>query len=289
MLYNIFQSYRERRGEIMKTYRFYAAAFVIALLILSPSIIQGRDAERVGGNGVIIPSGSSTGTVSTSATTTGTVTTTTSSASSSYSSGTSNGYYGNYSFNLQETSFHNLGYYYSWSQYYSLLVSRYGLNPDYFNRFYRNSEPLITPELLKLTLREPLQLSERMLNSIDQLEGMLNDFPSGAESDKKALLDKSKEIRGFAKKIRKNQTLDMIDIRENKNLYKEKGKDSLDPEAINQLRELAVDLDRQLRELISADSTATISVESLQDHSLESLAKGIEKVCKSIEKSTKKM
>ena len=273
----------------MKTYRLYAAAFVTALLFLSPSIIQGRDAERVGGNGVIIPSGSSMGAVSTSPTTTGAVTTTTSSPSPSYPSGIQYGYYGNYPSNLQGTSFHNLGYYYIWSQYYSRLVNHYGLNPNYFNRFYRNSEPLITPELLKLTLREPLQLSNRMLNSIDQLEEMLNDFSSGAVSDKKVLLDKSKEIREFAKQIRKNQTLDTIDLRGNENLYKEKGKDSLDPEAINQLRELAVDLDRQLRELISADSTAPISVESYQEHSLESLAKGIEKVCKSIEKSTKKM
>lgn len=190
---------------------------------------------------------------------------------------------------LNATSFGTVGNLYSWTNYYSYLVSSYDMTPSYFSRFYRNPEPLITPEIIKLTLREPLGLSKNILDSIDELETMLKDSDSRTVADRKALAAKSKQIRDLAKKIRRNQTLSAIDLRKEEKLYEKPEKASLDIEALNLLREMAVDLDRQLRNMYSESSTSTISVQSYQEHSLESLAKGIERVCKSIEVSANRI
>ena len=55
------------------------------------------------------------------------------------------------------------------------------------------------------------------------------------------------------------------------------------------MREMAVDIDRQLRNLYSQPTTSTVSVENYSEPSLGSLARGIEKICKSIESSSKRM
>ena len=192
--------------------------------------------------------------------------------------------------NLSGTSFQNYSTYYNWNNYYSYLWTHYNLNPLYFGRFYRNFEPLITPDMLKVTLREPIRLSSDMLGSIDELEGMLAQNASASPADKRALLEKSKHIRELAKQIRSNQTLSNYDIRKYENLFKnEEDLRALGPEALNKLREMAVDLDRQLRNMYSQSSTSTVSVDSYSEPSIESLAKGIEKLCKAIENSSKRI
>ncbi len=208
----------------------------------------------------------------------------------------SQGYYGGGSSyaaaatNLSRTSFGTFSAYYSWTNYYSFLSRTYHMDPSYFSRFYRNTEPLITPEILKLTLRGSMRLSSEMLDSIDELEAMLRDAQSGKKIDKPALREKSKSIRALAKKIRSNQTLAHIDLRKERDLCKEDRKgDTPDLEALNKMRAMAVDIDRQLRNLYSQPTTATVSVEDYSQPSLESLAKGIEKICKSIEHSTKRL
>jgi len=178
---------------------------------------------------------------------------------------------------------------YNWNHYFSYLCMDYHMNPFYFNRFYRNTEPLITPEMLKLTLRKPIQQSSEMLRSIDRLEAMLRDAREGNPVNKAALMEQSKKVRELAKQIRKNQTVSIIDLRDDKDLYKVDKENSLSPEALEKLREMALDIDRQLRNLYSQSTTSTVSVENYQEPSLESLAKGIERICKSIENSSKRL
>ena len=190
---------------------------------------------------------------------------------------------------LRQSSFGTASTYYSWNNYYSYLYSTYNLNPLYFNRFYRNVEPLITPDMLKVTLRTPILLGAEMLNSIDQLEMMLKEGEPETTIDLQAVREKSKGIRKLAKKIRKNRTLSIIDLREKKDLYNRDEHDSLSPESLAMLRKMASDLNRQLRIMYNQDSTAVISVNSYSEPSLESLARGIEEVCKDIEKYSKQM
>jgi hypothetical protein len=209
--------------------------------------------------------------------------------SSGFGNSTDTGYgsYGNP--NLQGTSFYSPEYYYNWSSYYAYLFHNYSVNPAYFTRFYSNREPLVTPAMLKLTLRQPIFFSTEMLKMIDQLEMMLRDSKAGKAVDKADIVAKSQAIRKMAKQIRRDPTLTLIDIREDKDLFKENDFDALSLESIAKLRETALDLNRQLTDLRSMSSSATISVQSYRQHSFESLAKGIERVCKAIESSSKKL
>ncbi len=191
--------------------------------------------------------------------------------------------------NLGGSSFRTFNSYYMWNNYYSYLSSNFAVNPVYFDRFYRNTEPLITPVMLKLTLREPIRLSSEMLDSIDRLQEMLEAGLSGTSTDRQALVEKSRHIRELAKRIRQNQTLSYIDLRENKNLYNGGEHDAFSLEAMQKLRGMAADLDRQLRNMDRQASTSTVSVESYKEPSLESLTKGIEKICKVIETYSKRL
>jgi hypothetical protein len=118
---------------------------------------------------------------------------------------------------------------------------------------------------------------------------MLKEGEPEATIDLQAVREKSKGIRKLAKKIRKNRTLSIIDLREKKDLYNRDEHDSLSPESLAMLRKMASDLNRQLRIMYNQDSTAVISVNSYSEPSLESLARGIEEVCKDIEKYSKQM
>ena len=191
--------------------------------------------------------------------------------------------------NLNGTSFYTYDYWNMWNNYYTYLYHYYSLNPSYFTRFYYNREPLMTPAMLRITLRQPMFISTEMLTMIDQLEMMLGDAKSGKAVDKEEIIAKSQAIRKMAKLIRENRTLTMIDLREETDAYKESNTDALSLESIGKLRELALDLNRQLREMYSMSSSSTISVQSYKDYSFESMAKGIEKACKAIENSSKRL
>ena len=190
---------------------------------------------------------------------------------------------------LRGTSFRTFNSYYIWNNYYSYLASNFGISPAYFDRFFRNSEPLITPRMLKLTLREPISLSSEILDSVDQLQEMVEAQSSGTPSGRQALAEKSRHIRELAKQIRRNQTLSYFDLRQNKNLLDRSEHDTLSPEAMQRLRGIAADLDRQLRTMYRQSTTSTVSVDSYKEPSLESLTKGIEKICKAIETQSKKL
>jgi hypothetical protein len=191
---------------------------------------------------------------------------------------------------LQGTSFNSYNIYFNSLNYYSYLSRYYSMNPLYFNRFYRNTEPLVTPSMLKLTLAEPLRLSSQMLVAIDQLETLLQDVPSGKPVDKNELIAKSRQIQQLAKQIRQNQTISYIELRKDKAVYQEEnGFAVLSPESLGKLREMATDLNRQLKTLYQQSSTSTVSVSHFNEASLESLTRGIEKLSKAIQNSSKRM
>lgn len=274
----------------MKTFTIGTLAILAILLITFSLAAQG---DRSGGGGVgSVSVGSSAGSSSADYRSTSVSSYSSASVGRDYSGGsTSAGYPGGSYFvtpNLNGTSFSSVNTYYYWNDFYSYLCTRYFLNSFYFSRFYRNSEPLITPALLKLTLREPLSLSSRMLAAIDELEQMVRDAQAGKNVDRQALVAKSREIRELAKEIRQNQTLARFDLRKDADLFKEEnGLDILSPEAFGKLREMAVDLNRQLKNMYDLSSTSTVSLSSFNEPSLASLAKGIEKISKAMGNSSK--
>jgi len=202
----------------------------------------------------------------------------------SASQGSPGYYYGGY---YPALSFYSYDSYLFWSGFYSYLSNYYGLNPLYCTRFYNNVEPLITPQILKLTLRDPVRMSSQMLEMIDQLESMYSDASSGKPINKALYVATSQQIRDMARSIRGERILSVYDLRKEKDLYSpESG--PIKPEDFQKLRELALDLDRQLKNLYTASSTATISADSYKEPSMGSLAKGIEKICKAVEDSAKR-
>lgn len=190
---------------------------------------------------------------------------------------------------LQGTSFYSTYQYYYWNDFLYRLRSRYWLDNMYFTRFYRNSEPLLTPRLQKLVVRDPLMLSRQMLASIDELAAMLEARDLGQPVDKDLVIAKTREVREMAKKIRGDELLPYVDQRRNVNVLSGKDVDSLGLSAVENLRQMTLDLNRQLRNLYDDTSTATISVNELNQPSFSSLSKGIEQLCKVIESSAKKI
>jgi len=185
---------------------------------------------------------------------------------------------------IQGTSFNSVNSYYYWNDYYFYMMARYHLNELYFRRFYVNSEPLLTPQLIKLTLREPLRLSERMANAVDELDALVQQSQSGAAVDKEQLRAKAEEISELAKRVRQDGMLGYVDLRKSRDLVKDMDSKSVTPEVVAQLREMVTDLNAQLRGMYNQSSTATVSAASYTAPSLESLSKGIEKLSKSLKK-----
>ncbi len=173
--------------------------------------------------------------------------------------------------------------------FYDYLQTRYLMNGFYFDRFYRNSEPLVTPQLLRLTTREPLRLSMQMVTAVDDLEAMLQALQDGKPVNKADVTAKAQEIRELARQIRKDQALSFVDQRKEKDILKGDNIETLGLGAINQLREMVTDLNTQLKSMYTQSTTSTVSVSSLTQPSLESLSKGIEKVSRVIEDSAKKI
>lgn len=196
---------------------------------------------------------------------------------------------GGYVPNLQYTSFSTPDYYFQWQNFYSYLRMHYFMNSSYFGRFYRNREPLMTPELLKLTMRQPLRLSMQLVSAVDELESMIKDQEAGKTVDRSAISAKTQEIRDLAKKIRQDESLAFFDQRRDKDVLKLSHVDGMGLEAVGKLREMALDLNTQLKNMYSQTQPSTVSVQSLAAPSFESLTKGIDRLSKVIDSSARKI
>lgn len=279
----------------MNIHRSFSYAMVLALLASLPAATQDRrtansETERgrvsdagpsrgmgsMAGRSIPVGSASRTNTSSRD-------------AGTGVSTGTRTGGAGS-SFNvpkLQGTSFNSMNSYLMWQDFLWNLQTRYFLDAMYLSRFYRNSEPLVTPHLMKMVVREPLSLSTRMLAAVDELGALVSDFEGGKPVPKQDITTKAQEIRELAKKIRKDNTLSFVDQRADKEVPKGENTETLGLETIRQLRTMAVDMNTQLKAMYNQNSTATVSVQNLSQPSFESLSKGIERLTKVIENSAK--
>jgi hypothetical protein len=111
----------------------------------------------------------------------------------------------------------------------------------------------------------------------------------GQPIDKALILAKAQQIRSLAKQIREDNLLPYVDQRKNTDILRDKNVDGLGLAAVNELRSMVADLNSQLNVLYNTANTATISVNSLAQPSFNSLSKGIERLCKTIEGSAKRL
>jgi hypothetical protein len=193
-----------------------------------------------------------------------------------------------YTPDLRRTSFTSSQSYYDSLSFFYWVHNRFYLDQYYFSRFYRNSEPLITPQLARLTMSQPLSLSNHLLASIDQLEALMRDQQAGKQVSKAEIAAKTEEVRDLAKQIRQDQSIVFFDQRKEKDLLRGTQYAELGPEALTQMREMALDLNRQIRNLYDQKSTATVSVEALSSPSFSSLSKGIERLSKVVSQPVRK-
>lgn len=278
----------------MKSLLRYAAV-ALSMLALATT---GWGQSRGGGGGSAPSSSSSVGSSSTTSSASGSRSDGGFSSSSSgsysspgvsYSSGRG-GYSGSggYVPNLNGTSWSSANTWYQWQMYYNWMQLYYYLNPQYFSRFSRNVEPLATPDLVKLTYRRPLKISLQMLDSIDELAEMLQP-QAGKQVDKQAVLTKLQEIRELNKQILKDQGVDFLDQRRDKEVFTGMKVDKLDLDSINKLREMITDLSTQLKNTYTQATPSVVSVQSLSQPSFKSMCKEIDKVSKTLENSARRM
>lgn len=275
----------------MKTPVGFVVLCLLALLLSLPLSAQDRGGRQQGGG--TAAAGSSAGrtaVVSSAPTSSATSTSRTAVA-------TSNSYVAHgspvassvsYTPDLRRTSFTTSRSYWDSLSYFYWVHNNFYLDRYYFSRFYRNTEPLITPQLARLTMSQPLNLSNRLLASIDQLEGMVQAQQAGKEVSKADLAAKTEEIRDIAKQIRQDQSIVFFDQRKDKDLLRGTQYAELGPEAIAQMREMALDLNHQIRNLYEQKSTATVSVQALSSPSFSSLSKGIERLSKVVAQPARK-
>jgi gas vesicle protein len=192
--------------------------------------------------------------------------------------------------NFSGTSYYSYDTYYQMENFlWYLRTHYYGLDPRYGMRFLRNREPLLTPQLLKMALREPVSLSTQLVRAVDELEVMLLDRQAGKTLNKQEIANKTQVIRELAKKIRQDHSMVFVDQRLEKTVIKGKEVDNLGLEAISKLREMTLDLNHQLKEMYDQTKTSIVSVGNLSQPSIESLSKGIEKLSKVIENSARRL
>lgn len=108
---------------------------------------------------------------------------------------------------LGGTSFGSSSTYLRWETYSYHMLNHFMVDPYYFNRFYRNVEPLITPELLKLSTAEPLEASTMMLSSANELQALIAALKAGEPVSRQEIASRTQAIRKLASKIRKDQSL----------------------------------------------------------------------------------
>ncbi len=192
---------------------------------------------------------------------------------------------------LKGSSFVSNGAYFAWQEFYYNLQQRYFFGSYDVARFYRNREPLLTPRIQKAALRQSMNYSGRMVAAVEELEIFLDALEAGAAIDKNEIIGKAREIRELAKQLRKDPLLSFTDQREDRDLLRGRDKElkQLGLDAIEELRQMIVDVDTQMKGMYRETRTSTISLDTLSQPSFASLSKGIERLSKVIEDSAKRL
>ncbi len=190
---------------------------------------------------------------------------------------------------LQGTSFVSLNSYLQAQDFFYYLQTRYMMNDWYFGRFYRNTEPLITPQLLRITMREPVNLSGQMVKAMDDLNTLVEAAQTGHAVNKGEISAKAEEIRTLAKRIRRDNSVAYFDQRQDKDILKGTGYNQMGLKAVTQLNELVTELHTQLKSMYSQTSTSSVSVQTLTQPSFESLSKAIERLSRVVGNSAQRL
>jgi hypothetical protein len=155
------------------------------------------------------------------------------------------------------------------------------------------SSPL-TVDSLRLATRDSSQAAIALLGDSRDLEATILQYQQGELSQpefEEAVRQKISQIRGYAKKIRRDPLLDYIDVREDRRVIEASEAGSI-PELLQlaqQLQLLAGQLQETFDEYSRENLATKVTVDHLERPSVDSLSKGIDQVAKVIKKSTARL
>jgi hypothetical protein len=159
---------------------------------------------------------------------------------------------------------------------------------------YRQGDSPLTPDSMRIALQQCVSASGGMLRLSDQLQGIINQYESGAltqEEFENQVEQTTKQIRKLSKKIRKDDFLDFIDQRQKDDVasYREATSVAGLKGLVNQLRLMAFEIDSGLEAYNKEDMTRVVDVRELERPSFDSLTKGIDRLSKTIDRSANRL
>ena len=184
---------------------------------------------------------------------------------------------------------------YSCQRFVDRLCRRYSFlrGREYLWRFAQGDSPL-TPRMVQLALKDSLQAATSMVQLTEELQPLLLELQEG-RLDRKSFERQSDEVlrqvRKLAKKVRKDYVLDYIEQRPQVKIPSRKEVRSI-PELkmlVAQLHQMALQVREGISSFYDRDLTRVVSVKDLNQPSLKSISKGIEKLAKTIDKSVDRL
>ena len=156
-------------------------------------------------------------------------------------------------------------------------------------RYAQGDSPL-TPELLDFALRGPTSLSNTLTLLGDDLTRLVLRYQEGAVEPREfsaRLKETTRAIRSLAKKIRRDEFLNYLDLKADTKVPPYSNPANLE-ELVALTRELAETarrIESGIHDFQEKDMSRVVSVTDLADDSLDSLTKRVDRMAKAIERS----
>lgn len=214
------------------------------------------------------------------------------------SGGNGGSYVPNYNqFINDRTSFYSYDSYIRSQMLFDLLRLYYGsaFSSQYFSRYYMNTEPILNRKMLYYSLQKSAGRAEQLQRAASELNTLLSEYYRSAAGESAAVRDPryselAGRIRTLARQIKDDEFLPCVDVRKGNSdaSIKTTNLEKLSyTEQASRLAELGMKLGSQLSGMINDPNPAVISVNTLTQPTLESLAREIERVAKNLEKATR--
>lgn len=164
---------------------------------------------------------------------------------------------------------------------------------DSLQRFSFGDTPL-TSDILKMALRSSTRASSSLLADTKALKELMADFESGQIS-KSVFEERSagllKQIRNSAKFIRQDFYLEFVDSDNDVKPKSYRPVSELDEmrALVAELEEMALQVESRLNSIGTDEDVRRVSINTMRQPSLESLSRGIDKLAKTLKKSSKRL
>lgn len=168
--------------------------------------------------------------------------------------------------------------------YYSFLPG-----PEYLWRYAQGDSPL-TPGSVRLALQESSDRAVQLVDLSRKLELLIDQYESGAitrQDFELQVRQTTDRIKDQAKQIRKDYFLDYVDLREDRDFDSPSRVASI-PQLRQQaasLTQLSYQINQGIASYTQSDASRVVSVDDLKEPSLESLAKGVDRIANTIKDS----